>query len=109
MEPLRPYPPPTEAAQPLVPSMPAPGVAMPFSFTTMEGLIAHFSQWIPAERVHGVIETEKEIFVVRREVSLHETRLQFLKKCEGALTRAVIEFQSARAPGDWTYGAHPQA
>ena len=64
---------------------------MPFSFITMEGLVAHFSQWLPRQYVHNLIEAEKEVFVVRRDVSLQETRLQFLKKCENSMVRILLE------------------
>ena len=39
---------------------------MQFSFTTMEGLVAHFSHWLPPQYVHNLIEAEKEVFVVRQ-------------------------------------------
>jgi hypothetical protein len=78
---------------------------MPFTFTTMEGLVAHFSQWLPPPYVHNLIEAEKEIFVVRRDVSLQETRLQFLKKCESAMSRILLDMQAGRGAMDWNYQA----
>jgi hypothetical protein len=81
-----------------------PGNAVQFSFTTMEGLVGHFAQWLPQQYVHSLIEMEKEIFVVRRECSLQETRLQFLKKCENALMRTLVEIQAGRTNIDWSMG-----
>ncbi|GEM_PF-2193605 len=112
MDQLRPYPPPTvhpDMVAPVYAPLPlsAPGNAMQFAFTTMEGLVGHFSQGLPQQYVYNLIETEKEIFVVRRECSLQETRLQFLKKCENALTRALQELQSGRTLADWNMGAQP--
>lgn len=84
--------------------LPSPGDTVQFTFTTMEGLVGHFSQWLPTPYVNNIIETEKEIFVVRRDCSLQETRLQFLKKCENALTRTVGDLQSGRTTIDWNMG-----
>ena len=105
MDQLRPYPPPSEKAPTVTNSMPSSGNGMQFSFTTMEGLVAHFSQWLPPQYVHNLIETEKEVFVVRKEVSLQETRLQFLKKCENALMRTLLDLQAGRTTLDWSF--HP--
>jgi hypothetical protein len=103
MDQLRPYPPPSENEPAVTNPMPSPENAMQFSFTTMESLVAHFSRWLPLQYVYSLIETEKEIFVVRREVSLHETRLQFLKKCESSLMRTVLDLQSGRTTLDWSH------
>lgn len=84
--------------------LPSPGSAVQFTFTTMEGLVGHYSQWLPLPYVNSIIETEKEIFVVRRECSLQETRLQFIKKCENALTRTLGDLQSGRTTIDWNMG-----
>ncbi len=75
----------------------------------MEGLVAHFSQWLPPQYVYNLIEAEKEIFVVRREVSLQETRLQFLKKCENAMLRILLDLQAGRTTLDWSFQQPPQA
>jgi hypothetical protein len=101
----RPYPQPSGPASSLAPPLPIPGSGMPFTFTTMEGLVAHFSQWLPPQYVHNLIEAEKEIFVVRRDVSLQETRLQFLKKCEGAMSRIILDMQAGRTSLDWNHQA----
>jgi hypothetical protein len=106
MDPTRPYLPPQAAPLPAS-SLPIPGIAAPFAFTTLEGLMAHYSQWLPSQYVQNLVEAEKEIFVVRKECSLQETRLQFLKKCESALTRSLAEIQSGRANLDWSYIAPP--
>ena len=74
--------------------------ATKYTFMTMEALVGHFSQWLPLERIYQIIENEKQVFFVRKEVSLEETRLQFLKKCEGTLTRALSE-PDPRAAGGW--------
>lgn len=84
--------------------LPSPGNEVQFTFTTMEGLVGHFSQWLPPQYVNNIIETEKEVFVVRRECSLQETRLQFLKKCENALNRTLVDLQSGRTTIDWNMG-----
>ncbi|MDB5051907.1 MAG: hypothetical protein JWO30_4978 [Fibrobacteres bacterium] len=105
MDQWRPYPPPSEKPLLGTQSLVSPGNGMQFSFTTMEGLVTHFSQWLPPQYVHTLIEHEKEVFVVRREVSLQETRLQFLKKCENAMMRIVHDLQSGRTSLDWTYQA----
>ena len=74
-----------------------------FIFTTHEALVAHFIQKLPQDYVIAVIENEKQVFVVRKEVSLQETRLQFLKKCENALLKTLAEIENGRSP-DWGYG-----
>lgn len=103
MDPLRPYPPPSESAPPMVLNpLTSPGSVPQFSFTTLEGLMTHFSQWLPPLYVHNLIEAEKAVFVVRREVSLQETRLQFLKKCENALVRILLDLQAGRTSLDWS-------
>jgi len=60
---------------------------MRYTFTNQESLVAHFAQWFPQDWILALIEAEKEVFVVRRECSLEETRMQFLKKCENTLLR----------------------
>ena len=87
--------------------MPIPGIGQPLAFTTLEGLMAHYSQWLPTQYVYNLIEAEKEIFVVRKECSLQETRMHFLKKCESALLRSLAEAQAGRAAWDWSYVAPP--
>jgi hypothetical protein len=106
MDPFRPYPPPSEPF-PVPGALTVPGNAVQFAFTTMEGLIGHFSRLLPPQYVHTLIETEKEVFVVRKECSLQETRLQFLKKCENALLKTVAELQSGQTSLDWGYGTPP--
>ena len=87
--------------------IPAPGSPVQFAFTTMEGLVGHFSLWLPNPYVCNLIENEKEIFVVRKECSLHETRLQFLKKCENSLLRSLSDLQAGRTSFDWGYWSQP--
>lgn len=70
-----------------------------YTFTTQESLVAHFSQWFPVEWILSLIEAEKHVFVVRRECSLEETRLQFLKKCEGSLMRWLSQPREANGEG----------
>ena len=70
-----------------------------YTFTTQESLVAHFSRWFPAEWILSLIEAEKQIFVVRRECSLEETRLQFLKKCENSLMRWLTQPREANGEG----------
>ncbi len=77
-----------------------------YTITSHEALVAHFTQWLPQDYVISVIENEKQVFVVRKEVSLEETRLQFLKKCENALLKTLSEIQSGRSH-DWGYGVQP--
>ena len=74
-----------------------------YNFVSYSKLVAHFSQWLPEHYVIAAIENEKLVFVVRREVSLEETRLQFLKKCEILLEQVMAENQNSR-PQDWGYG-----
>ena len=105
---MRPYPAPAAHPDTLTPvfaPLPSPGSAVQFAFTTMEGLVGHFAQWLPTQFVYNIIENEKEIFVVRRECSLQETRLQFLKKCENALNRTLADLQAGRVQADWNMGA----
>jgi hypothetical protein len=73
-------------------------------FATLESLIAYYGRWLPVPYVHGIIAGEKEIFVVRKDCSLGETHVQFMRKCESALARAVNEAQAGRAGWDWTWG-----
>ena len=107
MEPFSSYVPFGESVSPSSAPLSASGPALPFSFTTLDGLITYFSQWLPEAYVLTLIETEKEVFVVRRECSLYETHLQFLKKCESALLRTLSEIQSGRASLDWNRGSDP--
>ena len=102
LDPSRPYQP--SAANNSAP-LPIPGIVAPFAFTTLEGLMAHYSQWLPQQYVYNLVEAEKEVFVVRKECSLEVTRQQFLKKCESALMRSLSEAQSGRAAWDWSYVA----
>ncbi len=74
-----------------------------YAFTTQESLVAHFSRWFPVAWIGALIEAEKQVFVVRRECSLEETRLQFLKKCENSLTRWLTQPREANSDG-WTAG-----
>ncbi|HKP96909.1 MAG TPA: hypothetical protein VJ385_14240 [Fibrobacteria bacterium] len=109
MDQLRPYPPSSEKTPTVTNPMPSLGNGMQFSFTTMEGLVAHFSQWLPPQYVYNLIEAEKEVFVVRREVSLQETRLQFLKKCENTMIRILVDLQAGRTTLDWSFQQPPPA
>lgn len=108
MEQIRPFPTPSEnepmATQPMQFPM---GNNAQFSFTTMEALVTHFAQWMPHQYVYNLIEAEKEIFVVRKDVSLQETHLQFLKKCENALMRILLDMQAGRTTLDWSYQQPP--
>lgn len=70
-----------------------------YTFTSQESLVAHFAQWFPQDWVVSLVEAEKEIFVVRRECSLEETRLQFLKKCENSLIRWMNQPREANGEG----------
>lgn len=74
-----------------------------YTFTSYQKLVAHFSQWLPESYVATAIENEKLVFVVRREESLEETRLQFLKKCETLLEQISADNKNNR-PQDWGYG-----
>jgi hypothetical protein len=84
-----------------------PGLAPGAAFATLEALIAYYARAMPLAYVQGVIEAEKEIFVVRRECSLRETQIQFLRKCESALARAFAEAQAGRAAWDWSWVPRP--
>lgn len=70
-----------------------------YTFFTQENLVAHFSQWFPHDWILSLIEAEKEVFVVRRECSLEETRMQFLKKCENSLLRWLHQPREANGEG----------
>ena len=72
------------------------------AFATFESLQAYYSRMMPAAYVQGLIEAEREVFVVRRECSLRETQIQFLRKCESALARALAEALAGRAAWDWS-------
>ncbi len=72
-----------------------------YTFRNMEDLVAHFSRWLPPNLIHNLVETEKSVFVVRKECSLEETRLQFLKKCELSLTRVMTAPDPGSATGEW--------
>ncbi|MBW8889434.1 MAG: hypothetical protein JF616_16890 [Fibrobacteres bacterium] len=73
------------------------------TFATLDSMIVFYARWMPAPYLHGVIEAEKEVFVVRKDCSLGETHVQFLRKCESALARAVNEAQAGRAGWDWSW------
>lgn len=72
-----------------------------YTFTDMEALFSHFSQWLPPNLIHNLVETEKAVFVVRKECSLEETRLQFLKKCELSLNRVMSAPEPGSSTGEW--------
>ena len=82
---------------------PVSGTSAGSSFASLEALMAYYGRAMPPAYVHGLIEAEKEIFVVRRECSLRETQIQFLRKCECALARALAEAQAWRAEWDWNW------
>lgn len=84
------------------------GLAPLPSFATLESLIAHYSRLMPLTYVYAALEAEKEIFVVRKDCSLYETHVQYLRKCEAALARAVADAQAGRAAWDWS-GSPPPA
>jgi len=86
---------------------PLSGTAAQPSFATLESLMAFYARWMPAAYVHGIIEAEKEVFIVRKDCSLGETHVQFLRKCESALARAMSEAQAGRGGWDWSW--HPAA
>jgi hypothetical protein len=100
---LHPYPPNPDYAPWSVGQLDSDREEPKYNFTTYEALLGHFTQWLPQDYVVAAIENEKQVFVVRKEVSLEETRLQFLKKCENALLRTLAEIQSGRTQ-DWGYG-----
>jgi hypothetical protein len=72
-----------------------------YNFKNLEALFAHFSQWLPPNLIHNLVETEKSVFVVRKECSLEETRLQFLKKCEMSLLRVMSQPEPGSSTGEW--------
>lgn len=74
-----------------------------YTFTNYESLVEYFGQWLGHDFVIATIENEKQVFMVRKEVSLEETRLQFLKKCEGRLFKAMKAFVPGQKP-DWGHG-----
>jgi hypothetical protein len=75
---------------------------IPYAFTTQESLVAHFAHWFPQDWILSLIEAEKEVFVVRRECSLEETRLQFLRKCENSLLRWLHQPRGEANPEGWS-------
>jgi hypothetical protein len=82
---------------------PVSGTSAGSSFATLEALMTYYSRAIPPAYVQGLVEAEKEIFVVRRDCSLRETQIQFLRKCEYAFARALADAQAGRAPWDWNW------
>lgn len=88
---------------------PLPGILSGSAFATVEALTAYYSRLMPAAFVHGIIEAEREVFVVRRECSLRETHVQFLRKCESALIRVLADAQAGRAAWDWSFVALERA
>jgi hypothetical protein len=82
---------------------PVSGPSAGSSFGTIEALVAYYARAMPPQYVHGLIEAEKEVFVVRRDCSLRETQVQFLRKCESALARALAEAHAGRAAWDWNW------
>ena len=79
------------------------GTSFGSAFATPDALINYYARAMPLAYVQGVVEAEKEIFVVRRECSLRETQIQFLRKCESALARALADAQAGRAAWDWNW------
>lgn len=73
-----------------------------YTFTNQESLVAHFAHWFPQDWILSLIEAEKEVFVVRRECSIEETRLQFLKKCENSLLRWLHQPRGEANSEGWT-------
>lgn len=80
-----------------------PGLGADCRFPTFEALIAYYSRLLPAPYVRNLIEAEKEIFVVRRDCTLQETYVQFLRKCESGLRRAAEDAEAGRGAWEWTH------
>jgi hypothetical protein len=95
---LHPYPPNPEYAPWSVGELPSVWSESRYVFTTHEALVDHFSQWLGQDFIIATIENEKQVFMVRKDVSLEETRLQFLKKCESRLLKALSQIQRGPRP-----------
>jgi hypothetical protein len=100
---LHPYPPNPDYTPWSVGSASIVGEEAKYTFTSYESLVDYFTQWLPQDFVASIINNEKQIFVVRKEVSLEETRLQFLKRCENVLIKTLTEIQNGHSQ-DWGYG-----
>ncbi len=98
---LHPYPPNPDYAPWSVGSSASVREEVKYTFTSYESLMGHFTQWLQPEYVASAIDNEKSVFVVRKDVSLEETRLQFLKRCENQLIKTLREIQNGRQ-GDWS-------
>ena len=83
---------------PLPPSQPT-----DFAQDSLGEMLGRFSGPLGREFVVAVMENEKKVFVVRREDSLEETRIQFLRQCEKFLLQALSEIQNGQSP-DWSPG-----
>ena len=60
-------------------------------------MVEHFETLMPSQLVQEIIAAEKAVFVIRRESTLEETRLQFLRRLEAVLK---AELRGEPAP-DW--------
>jgi hypothetical protein len=69
----------------------------PSRFSNLAMLCSHYEAFLSPERIHERIETEKTVFIVRRESSLEETMRQFLRRLEVVL-QADVEGLPIPAP-----------
>ena len=58
-------------------------------------MVEHFETLMPSLQIEELITAEKAIFVIRRESTLEETRLQFLRRLEAVL---MAEWKGEPAP-----------
>jgi hypothetical protein len=61
----------------------------PARFSNLTLLCSHYEAFLSRERIQERIETEKTVFVIRRESSLEETMRQFLRRLEAVLQADV--------------------
>lgn len=68
----------------------------PARFATLAALCAHYESVLTRARIDECIESEKSVFIVRRDSSLEDTMRQFLRRLEMVL-EAEIEGRSLQA------------
>jgi hypothetical protein len=70
-----------------------------YVFNSMPALMEFFSEFLPRPILDVEVKLAARHFVKRKDVAEDETRLQFIRKCQGAMTRRVqSRLQEPRRP-----------
>jgi hypothetical protein len=69
----------------------------PARFATLTALCTHFEATLGRPRIEECIESEKSVFIVRRDSSLEDTMRQFLRRLEAVL-QAEVDSRGLQTP-----------